>query len=140
MSILSIDCGTQSLRAIIFSDKGDVLASEKVDFEPYYSRNTGWAEQSPKVYWESLTMATMRLKRKVPEIFNRIEEVTLTTQRSTIVALTKMANHYVMLSYGLTSVRRKEKLICFFTKHSYFGSSTNYQQPKWHTEEAKQIT
>jgi len=89
MSILSIDCGTQSLRAIIFSDKGDVLAGEKVDFEPYYSRNTGWAEQSPKVYWESLAMATMRLKKKVPEIFNRIEGVTLTTQRSTIVVVDK---------------------------------------------------
>ncbi|MGC9772719.1 FGGY-family carbohydrate kinase [Fervidobacterium islandicum] len=89
MSVLAIDCGTQSLRAIIFSDKGDVLAGEKVDFEPYYSRESGWAEQSPEVYWESLAKATNRLKEKSPKEFQSIEAVTLTTQRATIVVVDK---------------------------------------------------
>ncbi|WP_448375405.1 FGGY-family carbohydrate kinase [Fervidobacterium sp.] len=89
MSILAIDCGTQSLRAIIFSEKGEVLAFEKVDFEPYYSLNTGWAEQSPEIYWKSLATATMSLKNRFPEIFSKIETVSLTTQRSTIVVVDK---------------------------------------------------
>ncbi|QIV78375.1 FGGY-family carbohydrate kinase [Fervidobacterium pennivorans] len=92
MSILAIDCGTQSLRAIIFSEKGEVLAAEKVDFEPYYSRNIGWAEQSPEVYWESLAKATKQLKEKFRNIFNSIEAVTLTTQRATIVVVDQDGN------------------------------------------------
>jgi len=39
MNILSIDCGTQSLRAIIFSSNGEMLDKVKVDYDPpYYSR------------------------------------------------------------------------------------------------------
>jgi sugar (pentulose or hexulose) kinase len=45
-TILSIDCGTQSLRAILFSLKGEVLGMEKIFFEPYVSPHPGWAEQN----------------------------------------------------------------------------------------------
>ncbi|ANE41990.1 carbohydrate kinase [Fervidobacterium ngatamarikiense] len=92
MSVLAIDCGTQSLRAIIFSEKGEVLAAEKVDFEPYYSRNIGWAEQSPEMYWESLAKATQQLKENFPNVFNSIEAVTLTTQRATVVVVDQDGN------------------------------------------------
>ena len=43
-TILSIDCGTQSLRAILFSLKGEVLGIQKIPFEPYKSPKPGWAE------------------------------------------------------------------------------------------------
>ncbi len=69
-TILSIDCGTQSLRAIIFSPTGDLLAIQKVAFEPYISLNPGWAEQEAEIYWNALTSACLSLKNEYPKYFN----------------------------------------------------------------------
>ena len=41
--ILSIDCGTQSLRALLFSISGQLLESVKIQYEPYISPSPGWA-------------------------------------------------------------------------------------------------
>ncbi len=72
-TILSIDCGTQSLRAIIFSLKGDILAIEKNKFKtPYVSQKPGWAEQDPEIYWESLKTACAKLKQSQPIYFENI--------------------------------------------------------------------
>ncbi|MCX7653932.1 MAG: FGGY-family carbohydrate kinase [Fervidobacterium sp.] len=89
LSILAIDCGTQSLRAIIFSQKGEILAFQRFEFEPYYSLQIGWAEQSPDVFWNALCRATNMLSHKYPEIFKTIEALSLTTQRATIVVVDK---------------------------------------------------
>ncbi len=84
-TILSIDCGTQSLRAIIFSLKGQVIAIEKISFEPYKSLNPGWAEQNAEIYWEALKKGCRLLKQKKPESFNAIAGVGITTIRNSMV-------------------------------------------------------
>ena len=65
-SILAIDCGTQSLRAILFSENGEVLLREQIEYEPYFSENPGWAEQDPELYWNSLILACQKLKTLNP--------------------------------------------------------------------------
>ena len=52
--VLSIDFGTQSVRTIIYDDRGNEIDKAKVPFEPYFSLSSGWAEQHPEVYWDSL--------------------------------------------------------------------------------------
>ena len=52
--VLSIDSGTQSVRAIIFNKQGEIIASEKTRIEPYFSIKPGYAEQDTEYYWESL--------------------------------------------------------------------------------------
>jgi len=84
-TILSIDCGTQSLRAVIFSLKGELLALKRVSFEPYVSRNPGWAEQDPEIYWEALKKACNLLKEEHPEYFKLIAGVGVTTMRDSMV-------------------------------------------------------
>ena len=84
-TILSIDCGTQSLRASIFSLKGEVLALQRVVYEPYTSVNPGWAEQNPEIYWEALKSACQNLKTENPEYFNQILGVGITTMRDSLV-------------------------------------------------------
>ena len=42
---LSIDNGTQSVRAIVFDMNGQLIAKSKVEIEPYFSSQKGWAEQ-----------------------------------------------------------------------------------------------
>ena len=59
--ILAIDNGTQSLKAIVFDDTGTLLAKEQVGFEPYFSKQPGWAEQDPEVFWDVLCQACQSL-------------------------------------------------------------------------------
>ncbi|MBF0118681.1 MAG: FGGY-family carbohydrate kinase [Desulfobacterales bacterium] len=82
--ILSIDNGTQSLRALIFNLKGDLLAKERVAFKPYFSDQPGWAEQDPEIFWQSLCTACQKIwLQGIPK--ERIAGVSLTTQRGTVI-------------------------------------------------------
>ncbi len=85
--ILSIDCGTQSVRALIFDHSGELLIKEKVEFEPYVSTQPGWAEQNPEVYWESACKACQRLKAGAPDHWAKIAGVVVTTLRDTCICL-----------------------------------------------------
>ena len=50
---LSIDNGTQSVRAIVFDMNGQLIAKSKVEIEPYFSSQKGWAEQHADYFWNS---------------------------------------------------------------------------------------
>lgn len=88
-TILSIDCGTQSLRAIIFSLSGEILAMEKIAFEPYISRFPGWAEQDPELYWNSLKTASLKLKQSHPVLFENIVGIGVAAIRNSMVNVDK---------------------------------------------------
>ncbi len=83
--ILSIDCGTQSLRTILFSPKGEMLARVQIEYEPYFCQQAGWAEQDPELYWTSLVQACQELKASNPELFESIAGVGVTTQRASMI-------------------------------------------------------
>jgi sugar (pentulose or hexulose) kinase len=84
-TILAIDCGTQSLRALLFARDGTLLEKVKIEYEPYESPNPGWAEKDARLYWNALCEATQALRAAVPEAFGRIRGVGVTTQRDTQV-------------------------------------------------------
>ena len=84
-TIVAIDVGTQSVRAIAFDPSGVVLAGAQVPIEPYVSPRPGCAEQDPELYWRSIGEATRRLLADPAVRRTRIAGVTLTTQRGTIV-------------------------------------------------------
>lgn len=84
-TILAIDCGTQSLRALLFSEHGEVWDSVKIEYEPYTSPFPGWAEQDPEIFWTSLVEACQRLKTKNPVGFEAIVGIGVTTQRGTMI-------------------------------------------------------
>ena len=83
--VLAIDCGTQSLRALLFSSTGGLLARSQVPYTPYVSPRPGWTEQDPEVYWTSLCKACTHLKHRHGDIFERIAGVGLTTQRNSMI-------------------------------------------------------
>ena len=62
--ILAIDCGTQSIRAIIFDSKGKMIHKVKETFEPYFSKKPGYAEQHVTIYWDSLCRVTNQVKKE----------------------------------------------------------------------------
>ncbi len=91
-NLLAIDCGTQSVRALLFNPKGDLLAKAKVSIEPYTSPQPGWAEQDPMVFWNALCRACRQVFNDQKADKTGIAAVALTTQRSTIVNLDEEGN------------------------------------------------
>ena len=85
--LLAIDCGTQSVRALLFDPRGNLLARSRIEIEPYVSPQPGWAEQDPEVYWDALCRACQELWQSTDIPPEAIAGVGLTAQRATIVNL-----------------------------------------------------
>jgi sugar (pentulose or hexulose) kinase len=86
---LAFDCGTQSTRALLFDKQGNLIAKEKIEFQPYYSLKPGWAEQKADIYYEKMCEASLALKKKCPNDWKDIVAVSATTIRDTCVCLDK---------------------------------------------------
>jgi sugar (pentulose or hexulose) kinase len=87
--IFTIDNGTQSIRALLFDTKGNLIGKGKQDLEAYFSEQPGWAEQQPEYYWASLAKACEKLWSSVDIDRSKIVATSLTTQRGTVVNLDK---------------------------------------------------
>lgn len=87
MYVLAIDCGTQSLKGIIFDKKGKMLVGEHIKFKPYYASEPGYAEQDAYVFYNSLCSVVKKLNERAPVIMAHIEGITVTTQRDTSICV-----------------------------------------------------
>jgi len=83
--LLAIDCGTQSVRALVFDLAGTLVAKARVPIEPYFSEGPGLAEQHPDLYWRVLGEACQQLWTLPGVARERLAAAALTTQRGTIV-------------------------------------------------------
>jgi len=87
--ILSVDAGTQSIRAALVDTEGNILQIVKTPIQPYYSDHPGWAEQQPDYYWDVFCKTTNQLLRQQENLKKDIKGVTLTTQRATMINVDK---------------------------------------------------
>ncbi len=85
--LLSIDNGTQSVRALLFDTKGNLIAKGQQSITPYFSLHPSWAEQEPEYYWTSVKQACDLLWAKVDIDRTKIVGMSITTQRGTVVNL-----------------------------------------------------
>jgi sugar (pentulose or hexulose) kinase len=85
--LLSIDNGTQSVRAMVFDQRGELLAKSKIDIEPYRSPAPGLAEQDADYFWSRLCEACHSLWPLLDFPREQIQAVSVTTQRATVVAM-----------------------------------------------------
>jgi xylulokinase len=53
MNFLGIDVGTGGTRAVVVSERGQVVAAANGEHAPFTSRQTGWAEQEPRDWWRA---------------------------------------------------------------------------------------
>lgn len=85
--ILAIDHGTQSVRALLFTEDGQLVGVGRQEIEPYFSEHPGWAEQHTDYLWESLGLACQTLWSTTDAHPAQVAGVTVTTQRGTVVNL-----------------------------------------------------
>jgi sugar (pentulose or hexulose) kinase len=86
---LSIDNGTQSVRAMVFDQAGELIAKSKVDIEPYQSPAPGLCEIQPEYVWRSLCEACQKLWPMLDFPREQISAASVTTQRATVVPVDK---------------------------------------------------
>lgn len=87
--LLALDCGTQSVRALVFDLKGTLIAKSQVPLQPYFSLQPGFAEQYPDYFWNALAAACQNLWKNPYVEKPALRGVALTTQRGTIINLDK---------------------------------------------------
>lgn len=85
--IISIDIGTQSVRAIVFDRNGNQIENERVLNEPYYSLKPGWAEVSANEYWSKMCVVTNRIMEKMGDDKYNIKACSITANRDNIIPL-----------------------------------------------------
>lgn len=91
-TLLAIDCGTQSLRALLFDVSGKLIGKSKIEYEPYYQNEIGFAEQDPEVYWQALCDACRALSLQFNEAFKAIKALGITAQRDSMICLDENAD------------------------------------------------
>ncbi len=88
--VIVFDVGTQSARTMIVDRAGNVLAIDKKKYDkPYFSENLDWAEQDADFYYDCICETCRNVKKSNPEIFARIEGVSITTIRDTTICVDK---------------------------------------------------
>ncbi|MFN3412400.1 MAG: FGGY-family carbohydrate kinase [Exilispira sp.] len=90
--ILTIDCGTQSTRVLIFDEKANILAKAKIEYQPYFQKKPGYAEQDANIFWDSIIKGCNQIFSKHPEYKNNICAVGVTSQRDSMVLVDKDGN------------------------------------------------
>ncbi|MES2325589.1 MAG: FGGY-family carbohydrate kinase [Pseudomonadota bacterium] len=88
-TILAIDNGTQSVRAILFDLDGNIVAKSQVHLQAYFSDHPGWAEHDPEGYWQAVCEACQGLWLQPGADKAGVQGVAVTTQRGTVVNLDK---------------------------------------------------
>lgn len=91
-TILAIDNGTQSVRALLFDLQGNLIARSRIVIEPYYSSEPGWAEQDPQVFWRAICDACQQLWQMPGVRKDSLAGVTVTTQRGTVINVDRQGN------------------------------------------------
>ncbi len=87
--VLSIDIGTQSVRAIIFDSRGKIRGMRKLEYEAYFSPQPGWAEKEPMDYWHGMCEVIKGLREEEggEEFWPFLRCMVVTALRDTAVCL-----------------------------------------------------
>jgi len=81
-SILALDQGTTSSRALLFDERGDVLAVAQREFRQIYPR-PGWVEHDADEIWETQIGVAAECIAKVPGV--EVAGIGITNQRETTI-------------------------------------------------------
>ena len=83
-TIIAIDQGTTSSRAILFDETGTILAQRSAEF-PQHFPDDGWVEHDPEDIWQTTVKVTSAMVEEARERDNMPIAVGITNQRETAV-------------------------------------------------------
>jgi sugar (pentulose or hexulose) kinase len=83
--LLAIDCGTQSVRALLVDLHGHVVAKAQVALDGYVSLHGGWLEHDADGFWGAAARACQALWQTETSRRAAVKGVVVTTQRATLV-------------------------------------------------------
>ncbi len=86
--ILSIDQGTTSSRAILFTKKGDIKAVGQLEHQQIFPK-AGWVEHDPLEIWNNIRLAVGQCLSSAEVNHHEIAAVGITNQRETAVVWDK---------------------------------------------------
>lgn len=80
--VLALDQGTTSSRAILFDERGMVVAVDQREFPQSYPQ-PGWVEHDPEAIWESQLSATRNVLTRAGVDAGEVAAIGITNQRET---------------------------------------------------------
>lgn len=83
MSLLAVDVGSSSCKAIAFSEDGRALAQKTFSYPPFQVPRPTWAEISAECFWQALTVATQSVADKLQN--DPVEVLAISSHGETIV-------------------------------------------------------
>lgn len=90
--ILIIDCGTQSIRAMLINDKGEILLKEKTEYEYIKNDKESFFEFDADEFFEKIISLLLNLRNQNEELYEKIKAISITTQRDTFVLVDRNGN------------------------------------------------
>ena len=83
--LLSIDCGTQSVRALLFDARGELVGRAQEPLRDYSVPQPGWHEHDGEGFWRAAARACQSLWQQDPAWRRAVRGAAVTTQRATLV-------------------------------------------------------
>ena len=90
-SILGIDIGTSSIKAMLLDINEGVIGTESKDYDVMIPK-LNYAEQDPELWWESLLDVLKRLKEKYTVSYKNIQSIGFSGQMHGLVVVDKDGN------------------------------------------------
>jgi len=82
--LLAIDCGTQSVRALLIDLKGIIVAKRQLTLDGYVSTQNGWLEHDAEAFWQASASACRALWAENSDLKARTKGVVVTAQRGSL--------------------------------------------------------
>ena len=82
--LLAIDCGTQSVRALLIDLGGTIVAKRQQVLESYSSAREGWLEHDAEAFWQATAAVCRGLLSERADLRPRTKGLAVTTQRGSL--------------------------------------------------------
>ena len=105
--IISIDQGTTSSRAILFSLKGKPVYSSQKEFTQYFPKS-GWVEHNPEEIWSTTKKTLKDVINKAKRLKGNVLAIGITNQRETTVLWDKKTGKAVYKAIVWQDRRQEE--------------------------------
>ena len=82
--LLGIDCGTQSVRALLIDLNGNIVSKRQRTLSGYTSAQDGWLEHDAEAFWQASASVCRGLWSETPDLKSRTKGVVVTAQRGSL--------------------------------------------------------